>query len=676
MHDEQNALLNVRDLMLYDAIELNSHLPEYCDLQFEDGVIYANVLRSTIVVSRAYWSYHEMYQGMPITHRHFITFAMNGERYKRSTHPKMIEIIIKDIVRHYNITNPAEIEGLTKQAFLITTEVLKITCLCGGEYVQSMDIIDVLDILQHPVVDSAIAEVKENPCNAVIQKCYRTIENFIKVSEELNSNPVVIAVRSGMVNTNQVLQCLGVRGFLKEVNNQIFKTPVLSNFTMGLYETHEWFMEARSASQSLYMAEAPLEDSEYFARRMRLFTGVVKNIWHGDCGSTNYASWTVLGPQYDESGKKSYQGDLPNMLGKIYLDEQTNTLKMIESDDPALWGKTLKLRSAHRCDYHDPHYVCSTCFGGLSLNVSRFANLGNLCSATGTKQVTQLTLSNKHYQASAISSSFVIFEALRSYLTPYLVTNGQHVCLTRHLVPLFPLVAVARDEFNGYLDIKNARTEEDFDRLNPARMSSVSAINITLTKNGKTETGVLETKQKGRNTELTYDFLYYIWEHPEYVSVDRYNNYLIDLIEWDFSKPVLGMPDMEQSYADLAAEIASLIERPSSEKGGKTREPIDHRIQKIFRIATQKLTLNLACLEVIMYAASVPELGSYEMSRGAAEPIHCSTDLLTKYRSLGTACAYEDHQKVLTSPSSYLPRDKVGSYMDVFLTPAQVVNQT
>jgi hypothetical protein len=151
------------------------------------------------------------------------------------------------------------------------------------------------------------------------------------------------------------------------------------------------------------------------------------------------------------------------------------------------------------------------------------------------------------------------------------------------------------------------------------------------------------------------------------------NNYLVNMIEWDYSKPIFGMPDMEQSYADLAAEIANLIERPASEKNGRTRELIDHRIQRIFRIATQKLTLNLACLEVIMYAASVPELGSYEMSRGAAEPIHCSTDLLTKHRSLGVACAYQDHQKVLTSPSSYLPHDKVGSYMDVFLTPAEVV---
>jgi hypothetical protein len=75
------------------------------------------------------------------------------------------------------------------------------------------------------------------------------------------------------------------------------------------------------------------------------------------------------------------------------------------------------------------------------------------------------------------------------------------------------------------------------------------------------------------------------------------------------------MPDMEQSYADLAAEIANLIERPASEKNGRTRELIDHRIQRIFRIATQKLTLNLACLEVIMYAASVPELVSNDLSR-------------------------------------------------------------
>ena len=671
--ENQNTFFNVRDLMLYDAIELNSYLPEYSDLEFEDGTIMNGVIRSMIVVSRCYWSYHELYQHLKILPKHFISNAMGGERYKRSTHPKMVEIIIKDIVAQYSITNPVEMESINKQAFLITAELLKVNCLCAGEYVQSMDIIDVLQIQQHPIVVEAIRIVSLDPTPTNIQICYNTIEKFIKETEDLHANPVIVAVRSGMVNTNQVLQCLAIRGYLKEVNNQIFKTPVLSNFTMGLFETYEWFMEARSASQSLYMAEAPLEDSEYFARRMRLFTGVVQNIWHGDCGSTNYSTWTVSGPTFDDSGKRIYQGDLPNMLGKHYLNEETGELLTITHDDPALWNKTIKLRSAHRCAYPDPHYVCATCFGGLSLNVSRFANLGNLCSATGTKQVTQLTLSNKHYQASAISSSFIIFDYLRSYLIPYLPTNGQHVCLARHLVPQFPHIAVPRDEFTGYLDIKNTKSEEDFDKLNPSRMSSISSLGLTLTKDNVTETIPLETRQKARNTELSYDFLYYVWSHPQHVSVDAMNNYLVNMIEWDFSKPIFGMPDMEQSYADLAAEIANLIERPASEKNGRTRELIDHRIQRIFRIATQKLTLNLACLEVIMYAASVPELGSYEMSRGAAEPIHCSTDLLTKHRSLGVACAYQDHQKVLTSPSSYLPHDKVGSYMDVFLTPAEVV---
>lgn len=666
------AFINVRDVMLYDAIELNSVLPEYCDLEFEDGTIMNGVLRSMIVISRCYWSYHELYPELKIIPKHFILKAMGNERFKRATHPKMIEIIIKDIVKQYCIRSPIEMETITKQAFLITAELLKVICVCGGEYVQSMDIVDVLQIQMHPVVQAAIALVVPDPTPTRIQECYATIEKFIKETKELEANPVIIAVRSGMVNTNQVLQCLAVRGYLKEVNNQIFKTPVLSNFTMGLYETHEWFMEARSASQSLYMAEAPLEDSEYFARRMRLFTGVVKNIWHGDCGSTNYMYWTVMGPQFDDTGKKTYIGDLPNMLGKIYVDDVTGELKTIEEDDPALWDKTLKLRSAHRCKYVDPHYVCAVCFGALSLNVSRFANLGNLCSATGTKQVTQLTLSNKHYQASAISSSFIIFDYLRSFLIPYIPTNGQHVCLSRHLLPMFPHIAVPRDEFTGYLDIKNIRSEEEFDKLNPSRMSSISSLGLLLTKDSVTEMAPLETKQKGRNTELSYDFLYYVWSHPEYVTVDVNNNYLVNMTEWDYSKPIFGMPDMEQSYADLAAEIANLIERPASEKNGRTRELIDHRIQRIFRIATQKLTLNLACLEVIMYAASVPELGSYEMSRGAEEPVHCSTDLLTKYRSLGVACAYQDHQKVLTSPSSYLPENKVGSYMDVFLKPAEV----
>ena len=87
-----------------------------------------------------------------------------------------------------------------------------------------------------------------------------------------------------------------------------------------------------------------------------------------------------------------------------------------------------------------------------------------------------------------------------------------------------------------------------------------------------------------------------------------------------------------------------------------------------------KLKVNILSMETIVLGLMVRSVTDYSLSRGASEPVLGIAELLTKYRSLGPALAYENQYETLTNPISFFKGTRPDSPMDVFLCPQEVMN--
>lgn len=633
---------------------------------FEDDVTVTSTGKE-LIYSSYFWDMLRAYPQTKITSKHHVQNVLKGRPLTSSTHIDLLAIIGKDVIEQYDLFRPEQKEPILALTYQITNNIHnEITKLAEG-HVTSIDILDFIEVIEHPIIKAANSETEAN--HESIAKTYETVLSTINNDPGLAKNALARAVKSKMVNANQVCQCVSVRGFPTEVDGSILKHPILSNYTAGMNTLYDVVAESRSAAKALYFSDAPLQDAEYFARRLQLLSMPVERIHYEDCGTTRYLQWRVSPPAADEKGNITYPGDLKFMIGKYYLDEETNQLKEIKGDEKHLYNQVLKLRSVLFCQHHDAHGVCSTCFGALSHNVSRFADLGHLCSATMTQQTSQSVLSTKHLDASSVSANIVLNEVSSKFLATNRAKNAYLV--RKELKDKNVRMIVNREEAVGLTDILSI---DDVENINPIRVSSIECIEISYSHKGEEISMPLFVNQGNRRAILTSEFLHYLKTHRW--ETDGKNNFVFDLVNWDYSLPVMKLPDMEYSYSDHSHQIAEVIE--SSMKNITDRStphsPVS-TLQELFNLVNTKLNVNIVALEVIIYATMIPDKDNYNMARGHDKPVLGIAELVIKNRSLSAAYAFEDQSKTLTSPRSFFKLDRPDSVMDVFITPKEVVER-
>ena len=634
------------------------------NIKFEDDV----VIRSTgkeLIYSSYFWDMLRAYPKTPVISRHHVTSVLKGKPLTSSTHMELLTIINKDIVNAYALHRPEQKEPLLAMIYEVTNNIHNEVTKMAEAHVTSIDILDFIEVIEHPVIKSAndaVVATEES-----IAQTYQSVLNTINNDPTLSHNALVKAIKSKMVNSNQVCQCIAVRGFPTEVDGTILKTPILSNYTKGMNTLYNFVAESRSAAKALYFSEAPLQDAEYFARRLQLLAMVVERIDYNDCGTTKFLQWRVTPPEVNDKNITTYPGDLKFMVGKYYLDEESDKLKEIIGNETHLYNKVLQIRSVLFCKSKDKHAVCSTCFGALSANVTRFANLGHLCAATMTQQTSQSVLSTKHLDASSVSANFVLTGDAATFFVTNRAKNAYliHPDIKAKKVKL----SVNREEVPGLTDILSI---DDAANINPIRVSSIEMVEVCYTHKDQLISGIIYVNQGNRRAVFTTEFLTFLkanrWE------TDGKNNFVFDLMNWDFTLPVMKLPDMEYSYSDHSHQIAKMIE--SSMKNITDRStpnsPVS-TLQELFGLVNTKLNVNIAALEVLIYANMLPGKDAYGLARNSDNPILGISDMVIKNRSMAAALAYEDQSVSLTSPRSFFKLDRVDGPLDAMVSPYEVV---
>lgn len=664
--------LNVRDLIQYTPDQLWDMLEEIHILIFENGETLQTTNRRTYY-SAFTWELHRQYPGVPILPSHHVQTVIGNQPANSSTHIKLLENISKDVIRHHNLILPIQKENILSIIFSATNQIYNKCSPKSEANVIGLDILDFIEVVTNPDIVHLVENIPEDihPDSSFIEDTYAKVLKIVQTSPALKNNGVTRMVKMKLANNNQILQCVAFKGFQTEVDGKILKEPVRSNFVRGMTRLYDYCAESRSAAKSHYFAEAPLEDAEYFSRRLQLLTVAITHIEYTDCGSQTYLNWIVRGPEKDEYGKEIYSGDLEYLVGQYYLDEETKELKEILGNEKHLENKMIRMRNAIYCKHPNKHAICSVCFGGLSHNVSRFANLGHLCAATMTQKTTQSVLSTKHLDAS--SKSVVIA------LTPdqkifFAQTDRKNSFVFKKEYKSRRLKFVLNRDFA--IGLVDAMAFENFDTLIHDRISSIKSIDIHYEdprSGGNIIFPLIITNDK-RRAVFTEDFLSHLKKHGW--GTDNNGNFVFDLKDWNYNLPVMKFPEVEYSYSDHSKQIAQMIES-KMEMMLERMKPNSPAVtlQELFIKVNEKLDMNLAPLSVIIASTMLPEPGSYGIGRGEPNAVLGIAKRIVKNRSLSNAYAYQEQTDVFLSAGSFFPEDKMDSGFDIFFAPAEVLSE-
>lgn len=657
-------LFSARDFLKDDPIDLLERLPTNFDMEFDDGSV-VRATRNCVYFSRFFWEIHVKYPKTPLLKRHYVGTLIAKSAMNSSTHTTLMSTIRKDTILTYKMLQPQSRHGLDLLLTHAFNRCYNQACAEAEEFALSVDYLDFLEIADHPPIRKLIDSCGRS--SEQIRHTYAEIIRIMKTDDALDHNPVIKSVRSNTVNANQILQCIAFRGDPSEVDGTVYENTIKENYTLGMQEPFSYFAESRSAHKSLLMTESPLQQSEYFARRLQIATMVVRSLAYEDCGTTDYVEWTVNGPRHDDQGTVVYPGDLEHMVGKYYFDEDMQ-MHEIQKEDTHLYGQTIRLRTALNCRHPDPHKVCMHCFGSLHYNVSPFSNLGHLCSATMTQQASQSVLSNKHLDSSSIAAAIILTALSGKYFSHSQTKKG--FVLQPELKDKVVGMRVAQSEAYSLIDVQNLENPDD---ISPARISSISSIDLLIDVGiGEIQIANIPLRQANRDARLTKDFLLYVREKG-WLADDR-GFFEFDLRDWDFSKALLRMPAMEYSYSDHADSISDMIE--SNVKAitqRRTPGSPAKTLKDLFELVNSKLKVNIAALEVILYAFTVQSPTDYRLGRNAPEPILGIGADIIKNRSESAALCYESQHDTIYSPKTFFPENRPNVMFDVYFCPDEVV---
>lgn len=663
--------VHARQLLNYTPQDLLVGLPRRLILVFDDN----STLETTgkkVYYTSFFWQIYKTHPNTPLLQDHFIDAALKNAPLNSSTHTVLAEAIVRAVESTYQLDTPEKREVLNQYVYKCACEDIHNNLSKAAETsVAPIDILDVIGLATHPVI---VEKVEKTTAHAdSINALYQVVDDVVKKDHSMRNNALVRAMQAKIVNFQQVCQSVAARGFPTEIDGKIFRVPITGNYLTGISRLYEFAADSCGARKALNNSEAPLQDAEYFARRLQFLAMVVERIASGDCGTTKLIPWTIKPPQYDEVGAKIYAGDLEFMAGKYYKDHPQGEYKVITGDDPHLYGKTIHMRSVLTCQHQDPHAVCEVCFGQLSRNISRFANLGHLCAATMTQQTSQSVLSTKHLVVSGVGAPIILNTMTSKFFT---VSDKKTEYI---LLPEYQnrglKITIPRYDAIGLTDIANIMVDD----VSPDRISSLTTINLAFESEGRFFSEDVEVQQGSRRGIITPQFLKYL--RAAYLvnnrwALDEHNNFVFDMKDWDYSQPIFMLPQMEYSYSEHSHEIARTIE--SSMKNITDREKPDSPVvtlQQLFSLVNTKLNVNLAALEVIVYACMIPSKHDYSLARNCEAPILGVAKKIIAGRSLGVAYAYERHKELITNPQSFLPHNRPSSLFDVFVDPLNVVKE-
>jgi hypothetical protein len=672
----QQLRIRARKLLDIPSEQLWDFLTGSFTLIFDDNEEVETNWRETVYSSYA-WDFHRQYPNTPLLKKHHVRTILGKKRLGSGTHLDLLGNCMWSVYETYRSTVTRDV--LAAKIYELTNKIYNEMSHRCEEYVASMDILDWLEVLDHPKImamkEAVAPAIHKSPDEGarMIKEAYAVIDDVLGNGIDLPRNPVSLALRSKLVNANQVQQSIGPRGYLTDINSNQFRYPIIPGYVEGIRTLYDSVIESRSAAKALQFSKSPLQEAEYFSRRLQLMCQTVRHLHQDcDCGTREYLRWQVRGVEFSDEGDVSFAGDLPLLVGKYYLDDESGKLKAITGHETHLIGKSIKLRSVLHCAHPDPYGICSTCFGELSLSVlDNRTNIGHMCCTSMAQKSSQSVLSVKHLDSSAAVEPISLTPEEKKLFR--ISNDGMSYILADRLKgKSVKLVIPAMYAPN----ITDVMANHNVDDLNIRQVSEMREVGV-IVKDGNVEYPVerVKTFQNRRLASMTYVML----RHIRKVGWDfnANNDYVIDMTGWDWNEPVMTLPLIHFNMSDHSKDIASMLEssKKQMEERDKMAASVDAFCVELYNLVNDKLTVNLAVIEVVLYGAMIisAEKDDYRLPKPWTDRGLGVMDMTMDRRSLSATMAYEGHYDVFISPESYTKKNRPDHPMDAILLPQEVL---
>lgn len=615
---------------------------------FDDGEVVADQRKA--IFSAYMWGIYSVLPNTPALKKHFI----GDQRVGTDTHLKIINQVRWDAFDAHG--SQLDNEELSRYCLKLVNEYYNDMTEYLEPEVTTLGILDIMEVMAHEEVFDVNTNV--SAADKSIVHAHRTIERVLKDPKELEDNILARSVRSGLVKIGQVLQCVGPRGSVTDIDSNIFPYPTQAGFASGLYRFYDSLIESRTAAKSLTFTEKPLQDTEYFNRRLQLLAATIRDIYDGDCGTTEYLLWQMSA------------GDLQAFAGKYYLkdDGTLGTIYDNEECRKTLVGRSVKVRSVLHCNTPDSGFVCATCYGEMERSIPHGTNIGHVAATSLCKQASQQVLSVKHLDTSASSSGLRLSDYEQRYVR--IGSDPNLLFLAQRLEGMKVKLYIKAEEAERLSEVKTADSVEI---LLPTHISQLAQVGFRVYhESGKEEGDLVQVSNGSRTSSLSREMLAYLRTNSWILTGD--GDIEIDLSKWDVDQPLFSTPRRQENMLDYMATIEKFlkaVKRGGAAKSLKDFDTVDDALRGFYELVSSRLFVNIVHQELLVKVCQVRS----SRDRDYRVPLLGNKLEFGKFdfnifnRSEGPAMAYQNHKQQWNNPATYLVTRRPPHPLDTILLP-------
>lgn len=657
-----NTHFSARALLAFDEEGIWNLFNKYpldtpITIEFDDVILPTRIPET--LISHYFWELHKTYTETPLLSFHHLS----SFKFTAGVVPQLFTRIIEDLYAVYGERTP--LGDISRLIYRISNKLHNMVVLQLPEFVETMDARDYIAVLYNQDIDAAREECIRDGSPRAIRKLYSDIPAIVGHPDFLPTNALANTMRIKASSQGQLNQCVGIRGYVTDIDSTMFKHPIMDSFATGITDIADFIIESRSASKALLFQKDPIRETEYFNRRLQLLNQSITTIVKGDCGSTTYLNWHVQ------------PGDLNALDGTYYVTEN-GTIDYINPNSKnslSLIGKTIKIRSPIKCRHAHLGMVCEHCLGRLSFTLPHGTNIGHVAAYTMGEKITQAVLSVKHLDGSTEIKEISLDK-----------TDLQYIRLSAQRNDLIKFVK----DLAGYSDVKillpvdgvinfaQAMATDNLSELSIYKISSLQQIGISYT-HGDAESGMTivdwaTVSGPSRPSSLTVPFLKYI-KRVGYTQDDaRYIE--VSLKDWDFDLPAFQLPPKQVNMLDFMKRFSDMLECGPKEGEKRRLDPnnpddLVAYIRALFEYSSKHISIPIMYLQVTVLALLTRNAddGDYRLPEANGPVSFASAVSIMHYRSIGPALAYEEQANVLLNTKSFDRTNRVPHPMDSLFLP-------
>ena len=603
-----------------------------------------------------YWNIQREFPDAPLLKHHHI-----GERiYTSGTHLDILTDVYFDTLDKFRANNWAP--RTERWMWLLMKNVMSVynayAARLGG-YVAGVSVIDFHEVVKHPkvkAVNDALMK-KRVVTYEDIEKTHNAVMEVLTDPNAFTNNGVNNAIVRNIVSAGQVLQCVSARGFVEDIDSNIFREPIRSGFYHGLYKMADYAKESRSASKAAFYQNRHMGNSEYLNRSIQLSAATLKNCEYGDCGNERTSFFNI-----------ETRVDKEALLGKWYKDKKDSKTWKVVRPESDLIGKGIYIRSLFGCTHGDEYTVCSSCVGDMADSFIRGTSIGWVAGAGVFGRGGQLLLSVKHNDGSVSATAVDLDPFVGAYVRA--TDDPQYLKLSEQLKDKHPALIVRRKDFGS---LHHVLQVEDVRKLMPSNLATMEVVKFETQDSEGLLIAPINLDAIAHKAAFTFEALEYIQKHAW--TLTEKNEARIDLSHWDFKKPFFLLPLKHHSMVEqLGGMKRAVLGSQETRKGAAWRlmdfDNPESATTFLHEIVTPKMPgTNYALLEIIVAStlARDPDNRDFRLPNPLYTGKFATHRDIMFNRSLGPMMAFERHHQFFMDPNSYLNKNRGQSPMDMVL---------